>query len=203
MKDFVDGKKINLEKMFGTTNKILIQAKIMSASNHDFNCDTDEGIIRRGRVQFYTSKFIDNDSEVDVENHIYKKQEGFENKFINDDYKNAYFHLLLKYVDELYIPSKNKEDFKQKAEESDTVLNNILEYFEITNNSSDEVGKLDIENAFGKDKFAEYKAKLQSKGCKYESQKQFYYKDKDVKIQKKGLFTKLKLIQPIQQQERE
>jgi hypothetical protein len=77
------------------------------------------------------------------------KEEGFENKFNNDDFKNAYFHLLLKHIDSLYVPNKNKEDFKQKAEESDTILNNILEYFEITNNPNDVVGKIEIEYKFG------------------------------------------------------
>jgi hypothetical protein len=189
VKDFVDGKKLALEKMFGTTDKFKIQAKMMSASNHDFEFDTDEGILRRGRVQFYESKFTD--ENVDESKHIYKKEEGFENKFNNDDFKNAYFHLLLKHIDSLYVPNKNKEDFKQKAEESDTILNNILEYFEITNNPNDVVGKIEIEYKFGKEKFSDYKNKLQSKGCKYESQTKYWCEDE--KKQKSGVFTNLKI----------
>jgi hypothetical protein len=192
IKNFVDGKKLDLEKMFGTTDKLLIQAKMMSASNHDFQVDTDEGILRRGRVQYYESKFTDDIDCVDETNHIYKKEEGFENKFNNDDYKNAYFHLLLKYIDELYVPKKNKEDFKQKAEEGDDILNNILEYFEITKNCDDIITKIEIENCFGKEHFNEYKSKLQSKGCKYESQKKYYYKEEDK--WKSGLFTNLKKV---------
>jgi hypothetical protein len=193
IKDFVDGKRINCEIMFGTTDKIKIQAKIMSVSNHDFQCDTDAGILRRGRVQKYESQFINEIELVDEEQHHYLKIEGFENKFDDDMYKNAYFHLLLNYVDELVVPKINKDEFKKTAEESDDVLNNILEYFEITNNENDIIGKNEIENYFGKEKFNEYKAKLQGKGCKYDSQKLYW--NKDIKKQQKGVFTKLKLLE--------
>jgi hypothetical protein len=194
IKDFVDGKKLSLEKLFGTTDEFKIQAKIMSVSNHDFNVDTDEGILRRGRVQYYTSKFVDEDSgEIDEENHIYKKVEGFEDKFDNEFYKNAYFHLLLKYIDALYIPSKNKEDFKKTAEENDIILNNILEHFEITNDPTDIVGRyyFDDKVGCGKEQFKFYKEKLQGKGCKYDSQMK--YTCKELGKQKDGVFVGLKM----------
>lgn len=171
IKDFVDGKKISCEIMHGTNDKIKIQAKLMSISNHDFQCDTDEGILRRGRVQKYESKFISKeDGVINPEMHIYEKIEGFENRFDNELYKNAYFHLLLKYVDKLVIPTSNKEEFKKTAEESDTILNNINEYFVITGNPSDKISREEIDKLCnGKEEFNEYKAKLQSKGCKYDS----------------------------------
>ena len=124
IKDFVGGRNVKCEVMFGTSNEFNIQAKMMSISNNDFEVDTDEGIIRRGRIQNYTSKFVDDD--IDEDNHIYKKIEGFENKFDDEYYKNAYFHLLLNYIDELYIPQINKDEFKQKAEDGNVILNDIL-----------------------------------------------------------------------------
>lgn len=178
IKDFVDGKKLSCEIMFGTNEKFNVQAKLMSVSNHDFECDTDEGILRRGRVQFYESKFVNETDMIDETQHIYKKEEGYENKFDDVYYKNAYFHLLLRYVDELVVPKKNQDDFKQTAEQSDDILNNIFECFEITNNKEHKISKKEIEILFGKDKFADYKAKLQSKGCKYESQEKIKYEDK-------------------------
>lgn len=193
IKDFVDGKKIDCEIMFGTKDKIKIQAKIMSVSNHDFKCDTDEGILRRGRVQKYESKFVEK-NEVNEQEHIYEKIEGFENKFDNVLFKNAYFHLLLKYVDNLHIPKINKDEFKKTAEESDIILNDILETFEFTNNEKDFIGRNEIDKLcnFNKDKFSEYKSKLQSKGCKYNSQGK-YWNEAENK-QKSGVFTKIKLI---------
>lgn len=205
IKDFVDGKKMDLEKLYGTKDDVKIQAKIMSVSNHDFNVDTDEGILRRGRVQYYTSKFVD-ECEVDIERHYYKKIDGFEDKFDCQYYKNAYFHLLLKYIDELYIPSKNKDDFKQKAEENDDVLNNIFDCFEITNDCNDTIQRhvfdeklnLDKEKFIDKEKFKDYKGKLQSKGCEYKSQEKYSYDNPNPNAEKKtlrgtGIITHLKL----------
>jgi len=178
IKEFVDGKKIKSEIMFGNTDKITIQAKIMSVSNHDFSVDTDEGILRRGRVQFYNSKFVNDESQVDESKHIYKKIDGFENKFNDEKYKNAYFHLLLNYVDVLHIPKKNEEEFKQTAEASDEVLNALINDVVITKNENDWITKKQLETLYGKDMLPEFKAKLQSKGCKWDSQKKGKFNDK-------------------------
>jgi hypothetical protein len=175
IKDFVDGKNISCEIMFGTKSEIKIQAKLMSVSNHDFQVDTDAGILRRGRVQKYESKFISkDDGELDAENHIYEKIEGFENRFDDVMYKNAYFHLLLSYIDKLVVPKVNKDEFKKTAEENDSVLTDILDGFTITKNHTDFISKADIDVLCGsKERFNEYKSKLQSMGCKYESQERY------------------------------
>jgi len=206
IKDFVDGKKMDCEIMFGTKEKFKIQAKIMSVSNHDFECDTDEGILRRGRVQKYTSKFVDK-SEINNHIHFYEKIEGFENRFDDILYKNAYFHLLLKYINNLTIPEKNKDEFKKTAEENDTILNDLLENFEITNNHLNTIGRNEIDKLsnHNKDKFNEYKSKLQSKGCKWESQKKYSIKvlinGKEETKQKGGVFTGLKLKEEEEKEE--
>jgi phage/plasmid-associated DNA primase len=175
IKDFVDGKNISCEIMFGTKSEIKIQAKLMSVSNHDFQVDTDAGILRRGRVQKYESKFISkDDGELDAENHIYEKIDGFENRFDDVMYKNAYFHLLLSYIDKLVVPKVNKDEFKKTAEENDNVLTDILDGFTITKNHTDFISKADIDVLCGsKERFNEYKSKLQSMGCKYESQERY------------------------------
>lgn len=182
VKDFVDGRGIDCEIMFGTKDKIKNQAKLMSASNHDFNCDTDAGIIRRGRVQKYNSRFVDEEEYhlLSDENHIYKKVKGYEDMYDDVRYKNAYFHLLLQYVDKLYIPQENKDEFKKTAEDSDLVLNHILDTFILTGNSNDILSREEICISLGinKDKFADYKDKLQGKGCKWDSQKKAKYEGK-------------------------
>jgi hypothetical protein len=191
IKDFVDGKDQSCEIMFGTKEEFNIQAKIMSVSNHDFQVDTDAGILRRGRVQKYESKFISkDDGELDEANHIYEKIEGFENKFDNVLYKNAYFHLLLNYIDKLVVPNVNKEEFKKTAEDNDNVLTDILNGFTITKNPDDFIGRnaIDLLCGSNKERFAEYKDKLQGLGCKWESQKK--YKDELGKW-KSGCFTGL------------
>lgn len=199
IKDFVDGKKIDCEIMHGTKAEIKIQAKIMSVSNHDFQVDTDAGILRRGRVQKYDSKFISkDDGELDDENHIYEKIDGFENRFDDVLYKNAYFHLLLNYIDNLVVPKSNKDEFKKTAEENDYILTDILDRFIITKNPADCISKGDIDALCGsaKEKFNEYKSKLQSMGCKYDSQKRY-------ESTVKGLFSGVKKIPPPPKSENE
>ena len=61
IKDFVDGSNINVEIMYGTSESKNIQAKLTTCSNKDFNIDIDKGILRRGLVQYYESKFINKD----------------------------------------------------------------------------------------------------------------------------------------------
>lgn len=192
IKDFVDGKNISCEIMFGTKSEIKIQAKIMSVSNHDFQVDTDAGILRRGRVQKYESKFISkDDGELDDEKHIYEKIDGFENKFDDVLYKNAYFHLLLNYIDKLVVPNVNKEEFKKTAEDNDTVLTDILNGFIVTKNHTDRISRSDIDNLCGSNKllFNEYKDKLQGMGCKYISQERY-------NSSVKGVFTGIKSVPP-------
>jgi len=191
IKDFVDGKNISCEIMFGTKSEINIQAKLMSVSNHDFQVDTDAGILRRGRVQKYESKFISKeDGEIDQEKHIYEKIDGFENKFDDILYKNAYFHLLLNYIDKLVVPKINKDEFKKTAEDNDTVLTDILNGFTVTKNPDHFIGRneIDLLCGFNKERFAEYKDKLQGMGCKWESQQKYKDTEGDKKW-KSGCFT--------------
>jgi phage/plasmid-associated DNA primase len=196
IKDFVDGENISCEIMFGTKSEINIQAKIMSVSNHDFQVDTDAGILRRGRVQKYESKFISkDDGELDAENHIYEKIEGFENKFDDVLYKNAYFHLLLNYIDKLVVPKINKDEFKKTAEDNDDILTDILNGFTITKNHDDFIGRNEIDNLCGtsKEKFKEYKSKLQGMGCIWESQKKYKETEGEKSKWKAGCFTGLRI----------
>jgi hypothetical protein len=96
LKDWVDGNKITNEVLYGYTESKKIQAKLMTCSNKDLKVDSDKGVLRRGKVQFYNSQFLDI-LEDDFMNHKYKKVNNFEKIFDEVEYKNAYFHLLLGY----------------------------------------------------------------------------------------------------------
>lgn len=150
LKDFVDAKKISCEVMFGTDLTRKIQAKLMTCSNYDFNGRTDEGLKRRGLIQHYTSKFIEDDGKVifDDEKHIYKKVLGFEKIFDCPDYKNAYFHLLLKYFDNFCIPKENKDKFEEVCDDNDYFKNKLFDEYELTGNADDKVYWKDICNLF-------------------------------------------------------
>lgn len=167
IKDWVDGRRVNCEIMFGTNIERKIQAKLLSCSQYDPNFENDEGIKRRGKLQQYESKFVDRKEDVDEENHKYLKVEGFENKFDDIKYKNAYFHLLLKYSN-LQIPKENEEAFKDTIEEGDTILDEINSNFVITKNPEDKLSyKNDIVKLFGDQKAKQYREKLEQMGIKY------------------------------------
>jgi phage/plasmid-associated DNA primase len=174
LKDFVDGKRLNVEILFGTKDEKPIQAKLLTCSNKDFNMDVDEGVLRRCRVQLYESRFVDKDDEpIDEKNHIYNKEEKIEEKYLEEQYRNAYFHLLLEHIDKVYIPKSAKELFKETASEYDTFTNTLEEKYEITKNENDYVTKEDIASHFELKhiKFDKVLFEIKRLGLKYDRRK--------------------------------
>jgi hypothetical protein len=185
LKDWVDGNKISNEILYGTCEERGLQAKLMTFSNKDFSIDGDEGIYRRGKVQFYDSKFEDN-IEDDYKNHRYKKILNFESNFEKEEYKNAYFHFLLKYVDKLEIPKNAEKIFKDIVDENDNLKSEVEEYFIITRDENDKISKKIVEEILNNYNFKEILSKLKSMGVKY---------NKDLRLDgEKKIFIGLKKI---------
>ena len=173
LKDVVDGKKLDCEILFGTKEEKPIQCKLLTCSNKDFNMDADDGVKRRCRVEAYESRFVDNDDELDAENHIYKRVRGFEEKFNNNLYRNAYFHLLLEYIDDLYIPESSKELFNEIAGDYDVFTNTLTEQYIITKKEEDKVSKEDLTSYFELKsiKWEKVLPELKRLGLKYDRRK--------------------------------
>ena len=152
LKDMVDGDQINCEVMYGTTVIHSIQAKISTCGNSDMNIFADGGIVRRATVQMYDSVFRRGETD-DYVNHIYQLKEGYDKNFQNDEYKNAYLHLLLDYYNEnMDFPKENEENFTDITNDYDEYGNILSSNFEITgDNEVDRVGKDKLHNIF-KDK---------------------------------------------------
>ncbi len=176
IKDFVDGSKINCEIMYGTSESHSIQAKLTTCSNKDFNADLDGGILRRGLVQFYDSKFR-LDVEDNYETNIYKRIDEYESRFNNEDYKNAYLHLLLShYNKDFKVPESNENAFKDIGNEYDDMQNILDSHFTITNDDNDMVNKKDMELIFKsslKLSWRELLSRLKSKNLKYNKEKKY------------------------------
>jgi phosphopantetheine adenylyltransferase len=166
LKDWVDGNKICNEILYGTSEEMKIQAKLMTFSNKDFSIDGDEGIYRRGKVQFYESRF-DNYLEDDYKNNRYKKILNFEGYFDDIKYKNAYFHLLLKYIDKLNIPDNAEKNFKDIVDENDNLKNDIEDFFIITKNDNDKISKKIVEKILNNYNFKDILSKMKNMGVKY------------------------------------
>ncbi len=191
IKKFVDSNQINNEVLFGYSKTIINKAKLSTCSNNDPNLNCDRGIKRRATIQFYNSQFLD---EEDLENHIYKKIDNYDKNFIYDDnYKLAYFYLLMKYKPKnlKFIPEINKNQFNELALEFDPIETILSDKFEITKNKNHELAKEDIESIF-KDhniSFRNVLNKLKSKGIVYDRMKRI--KDKE----KRGCFYGMKEIE--------
>ena len=193
IKDFVDAKKISCEVMFGTDETKKIQAKMMTVGNSDFNAKTDEGLKRRGLIQHYTSKFV-KEGEFSEENHIYERIDGFENRFADDKYKNAYFHLLLQYTDNLIIPKVNEDAFKEVCDDNDHFKNTLFDSYELTGDPNHAVYWKDICVLFGSTP-----AKANRKNISNEMKRLNLMYDKDKFCNGKGCYLGLKLLEVVEE----
>jgi hypothetical protein len=201
LKDFVDAKKISCEVMFGTDQVKKIQAKLMTCSNHDFHGKTDEGIKRRGMIQHYNSRFLKDDgiNEFCDEKHIYQRVDGFEKQFICPYFKNAYFHLLLEYYDNLVVPKINEDKFKEVCDDNDYFKNKLLEVYELTEDYECKVYWKDIAYLFGQQV---NKADRKTLDGDMKRLNIPYSKDKtDGKTTRKGCYLGLKKIDIVEEEE--
>jgi hypothetical protein len=149
IKDFVDGKKLNVEIMFGTSQAAKIQAKLNTCSNKDFSIKTDEGILRRGLVQKYDSEFKSNISEDDFENNHFIRDNNYTDLYNDEKMKNAYLKLLLdNYELNFDIPEKNEKEFLTISEEYDEFKPVLYKDYLFTKDKNDCVSKKDIIDLF-------------------------------------------------------
>ena len=170
IKDFVDGKKINVEIMYGTSKTHKIQAKLNTCSNKDFCIDVDKAILRRGIVQSYKSEFCPNTLKDDFENHIYKRDNNYTDLFYDEKMKNAYLKLLLDNYDFRFkVPEYNEQEFKRISEEYDEFSPILYKEFELGDENSF-VSKSEIMELFDSKKY-NWKiilGKMKSLGFKYD-----------------------------------
>ena len=146
LKEVVDGKNLSAEVLYGYTEEGAIQCKINTCSNKDFNIEMDNGIARRGLVQIYKSKFKHN-IEDDWNKKEFLRVDNYSNKFEEEEYKNAYLHILISHFSlNNFIPKTNEQQFRDIAEEYDEFSDVFNEIIEITGNSEDFVHKVDVLN---------------------------------------------------------
>jgi hypothetical protein len=157
LKDAVDGHKLNVEIMYGTSEEKAIQAKISTFSNTDFRVAPDGGILRRGRLQYYPSEFIDiNVLEASGEKrkpNQFPLVRDLEKQFLKTEMKLAYLWVLLPYVAKFYsngliVPEFAKQNFSSITVEYDD-LNNALEEICKKGNEDDKIWKDDLVEQLG------------------------------------------------------
>ena len=147
IKDFVDGKNLPVEVLYGTTMDLKIHAKLSFVSNFDPIFHTDEGIKRRGLLQVLTNKFLEKeDMPKEPTSGMYVKDKSLVDKFLNSNYRNAYIKMMLKYTkmyysNGLYKQASLQKNFKDLCTENDAMFDFIDTNFTKTENDTDRIAK--------------------------------------------------------------
>jgi len=124
-KDFVDGKKLNVEILYGTSLIQQHQAKLKACGNHDLHIKSDRGVLRRGLKVEFISEFVDGiKRKVNEKKLRFKADEKLCDKFNTDEYKCGYIYTLLPFYKSyakngLLAPLKISNAFEDMVNEFD------------------------------------------------------------------------------------
>lgn len=183
IKSTVSKNTIKVKPLYKEEVKMNIQFKLEASSNNDPSTEKlDQGLIRRGLMIPYSSKFTDDGTILDDSKHIYKIDKGLLDNFKNDNYKLGLFHYFapyskLFYEEGLKMPDRCAANFKQLIEESDP-YSEIMDLFEPakTNLSKSEIIERIKDHCTTNPssdvntKWALIKQEFEKKGYKYDSQ---------------------------------
>ena len=119
LKDAVDGKAQNCEVMYGTNVEGSFSCKWNFLGQKEPNIKEDEGILRRGILQNYTSRFKNDVIYDDWVNFQFPRIKNFEDKYDDEEYKNAYLWLLIDNYQgaNFNVPKINEENFSAHIKE--------------------------------------------------------------------------------------
>ena len=147
LKDTTDG-EINVNVMYENSQVVKTQAKLNVGSNGIINIKTDNGVKRRMKMKECKSQFKEGVTEDDYENRIFVRDESLKERFYNDDYKNAFLHILLEHrTKKIVIPEALKSYTDEIQNECDPFKCALEEHFIITNEEADRTNILEIQNA--------------------------------------------------------
>jgi hypothetical protein len=151
LKDFIDGNNLTNEVLYGTVKSIKIQCKLTMFSNYNPNFNTDEGIRRRGFHSEFINKFVDEDDpELKNKNkgvNVYVKDKTLhEVYFATENFKIAFFHILLPYAVKYYKEglknvAKVQRSFHEVCDENDKMKNFIEAQFVKSTSNKDAIHK--------------------------------------------------------------
>ena len=145
MKDCIDGDKVPVKVMYGTSVDINIQAKFITSSNGDVNIKMDEAILRRIVNLYLHSQFVDGLEEDDWENRKFVRKNGMEKRYDCPIMKNAVFELLTRpEYKEFVVPESVKADTKDTADLLNDFRDKFEEHYNITKNPEDFINKNDF-----------------------------------------------------------
>lgn len=151
LKEFVDGNDTNCNIMYGTSDLVKVDAKLIIATNNSPVFDTDNGIQRRGLIIECKNKFVDKKDyeKLKGKKGIYLKDERIMDMFDDNKYKCAFINLLIPYANNYYknglvVPEKINDAFKELCEENDTMKSFVNNHFDITHDEKHRLTKNDF-----------------------------------------------------------
>jgi phage/plasmid-associated DNA primase len=105
LKEYSDGKNIEVEIMYGTTEKIIIGSKLFFCSNPTPNFKTDGGIANRYKQLSFNSSFEPSNTYDDYETLQFKQNNNLQEE-LKDDLNYALISLLIDYAYQYTINKK-------------------------------------------------------------------------------------------------
>jgi len=156
LKDYVDGYKLNVERLYGTSEDVHLKSKLNICSNKDLTLqNADEGTLRRGIQLNFNVKFTSADAYEEMKN---KDGYAIGNKNLlnelfecedSDKNKNAFIHLLLDRVSDVIDNGLNENKyinnvFKETMEDYDTFKTFIDDTYDKTDDNNDRVSIVDF-----------------------------------------------------------
>jgi hypothetical protein len=188
LKEFADGGKENNEKLYSTTEEIILKCVLFFATNNILNIKNDNGIKRRIKYIQMKNRFVDDIKDVDEKNGIFLKNKDMDIFIESLEFKQNFINLLISYSIEY---NKTKQiKFCKELTEATNELNEINDKFQtfliekkyiITKDKNDIINKddflLEYNNYYNSNfKFNNILADIKRFNIEYDRQKQYNFK---------------------------
>jgi phage/plasmid-associated DNA primase len=105
LKEYSDGKNIEVEIMYGTTEKINTGSKLFFCSNPTPNFKTDGGIANRYKQLSFNPSFEESNTYDDYETLQFKQNNNLQDELM-DDLNHALISLLIDYANKYTVQKK-------------------------------------------------------------------------------------------------
>ena len=129
LKDYVDGDKLQIERLYSNCEDVKLKAKLNICSNLDLTLkNADEGTLRRGIQLNFNIKFVSKNKYAQLEDKTgcaIGNKNLIKDLFNNDENKNAFIHLLLDRITDVIDNGLDEDiymtnNFTKTMEEYDT-----------------------------------------------------------------------------------
>lgn len=174
--DVLTGRKCQLNNMIEFIPQLQMHILCNKMLSFDDNSNGDDGFKRRNKVIQYSSKFIQDVTEIDEENHIFLADPFIENRF--KLWRDDFIRMLIdnyKHESTLIVPDIIKEFSQFYLDSNNQLIDFIDKYLIKTDNKKDIIKIQEIKNMWENDKdFEKIKLKDLILNCKITLKKNYF-----------------------------